>query len=85
VVLVIEPVFADGEKRIPLRECSLDQCNQLLNRLYEKSAAASRLGMDVAQLNMMIDSVESRIDMFESGLIEKPEPKKKSGFGSLKI
>lgn len=80
-----EPIYAEGDKQVPLSQCSYDQCQALFNRLSDKRNAAANLGLQVGVLDVMLAAVEERIDAFDSGLIEKPAPKKKVGFGSLRI
>lgn len=80
-----EPVYVEGDKRVPLSQCSYDQCHTLFNRLSDKRNIAANLGMRVEVLDLMLAAVEERIEAFDTGLIEKPTLKKKVGFGSLRI
>ncbi len=80
-----EPVYVEGDKRVPLSQCSYDQCHALFNRLSDKRNSAANIGMHVETLDLMLAAVEERIEMFDTGMIERPAAKKKVGFGSLRI
>lgn len=80
------PVFyMDGNRKIPLSECSLDQCEKLYDTVYDKVlAAASVSSSGVPALQHLLEEIQSRIDMFYSGLIKKPEAKRTS-YSALRV
>lgn len=78
-------IYRDGEKSVPLHECSYDQTQKLYDAMSDKLMVAMAVGSSGApMLQAMLDEVVDRLNDYEAGLLKKPEPKKPS-YSALQI
>lgn len=81
----MQPFFTENGKSIPLSECNYEQTEKLYDMLSDKvSKAFSVRSSGFDQIQSMLDMVQQRLDMFESGQLKREEEKKKT-FKGLKI
>lgn len=81
----MQPHLTENGKSIPLSECNYEQTEKLYDLLSSKVEAAYACrssGYD--QIQMMLDMVQQRLDMFDSGQLKREEEKRKS-FKGLKV
>ncbi len=81
----MQPYLTENGKAIPLSECNYEQTEKLYDFLSSKVEAAYACrssGYD--QIQTMLDMVQQRLDMFESGQLKREDEKKKS-FKGLRV
>jgi hypothetical protein len=79
------PILNENGRTLTLAELSYEQCERLHSILSDKMDKAISCGASgTDQLQMMIDMVLERIDMYDSGMIKRVEIKKQP-FKNLRI
>lgn len=82
----MRPVLKEGDRQIPLDQCTPEQTEVLHQQLLEQRDRFMSLGKHqvVCQIDTYIQMVAERLEAFDLGLLERPAPPKKN-FSEISI